>query len=102
MNKTSIRLLVLLLVLLGYTIKAEFDHRKEIDIKNAKIETQQAQLQEWNNVKLKIDSLKKEYNLIWEELNAAKAAAFACDERKDSKEPFNHSAAPDALKESRP
>ncbi len=102
MNKTSIRLLVLLLILLGYTIKAEFDHRKEIDTKNAKIETQQTQLQEWNKVKLEIDSFKKEYNLIREEFNAAKAAAFACDERKDSKEPSNHPAAPDALEDARP
>ena len=102
MNKTSIRLLVLLLVLLGYTIKAEFDHRKEIDIMNVQIKTQQAQLQEWNKVKLKIDSLKKEYNLIWEELNAAKAAAFACDERTGGKEPSNHAAAPEAQKAARP
>ena len=102
MNKTSIRLLVLLLILLGYTIKAEFDHRKEIDTKNSKIETQHAQLQEWNNVKLAIDSFKKEYNLIREEFNAAKAAAFACDERKDSKEPSHHPAAPDVQKTERP
>jgi cell shape-determining protein MreC len=87
MNKTSIRLLVVLLALLGYTIKAEFDHRKEIDTKNAKIQTQQAQLQEWKKLRNKIDSLKNEYNLIWEELHAAKAAAFACEESNGSQKP---------------
>lgn len=84
MNKTNVVLILLLLAVLSYTIIAELDHRKELVIKNARIEKQQTQIQKWQKLRLQIDALKEEHNLFQEQLNAARAAALACEETTDN------------------
>ena len=56
-------LILLLLAVLSYTINAELDHRKELDIKNARIEEQQTQIQKWQKLRLQIEALKEEQNM---------------------------------------
>lgn len=84
MNRTTIVLIVLLLAVLGYTISAELDHRKELDIKNTTIEKQQTQIQKWQKLRLHIEALKEEHNVFRKQLNVARAAALACQEATDN------------------
>ena len=84
-----------------YTISSELDHRMEIDIKDARIKSQQELLQKWEKLKPKVDALQEEHNLIWKKLNAAKAAALACEQMADNgtiEEPSENPGAPDAPK----